>query len=224
MIRRQFITLLGRAAVAWPGAARAQGKPPIVGYIGAGTPSTEGGLKAALQRLRELGWIEGRTVAIEVRWAEGRSERAAEIAAEFIRLKVDIIVATGFAHISAAKQATSVIPIVFPATGDPVATGLVASLARPGGNATGLSVQATDLVGKRIEILREVAPGLRRLAIMANAGNPNTVLQVREAQEAARTFGLEVVPADVRRAEDIGPALEALKGGTRSGHSSAVHC
>ena len=165
-----------------------------------------------MQRLRELGWIEGRTVAIEYRWAEGRSERFAEIAAEFVRLKVDVIVTAGTAAVVAAKQATSVIPIVFAAAGDPVGTGLVASLARPGGNVTGLSNQSADLAGKRLELLREVVPGLRRLAIMANVGNPIGVLEMGEVQAAARTLGLEVVTLEIRRAEDIAPAFEALKG------------
>ena len=165
-----------------------------------------------MQRLRELGWIEGRTVAIEYRWAEGRSERFAEIAAEFVRLKVDVIVTSGTAPVLAAKQATSVIPIVFAVAGDPVGTGLVASLARPGGNVTGLSLQATDLAGKRLELLREVVPGLRRLAIMANVGNPAAVLEMGEVQAAARTLGLEVATFEIRRAEDIAPAFEALKG------------
>ena len=147
-----------------------------------------------MQRLRELGWIEGRTVVIEYRWAEGRSQHAAEIAAEFVGLKVDVIVASGTAHVIAAKQATSVIPIVFPAAGDPVATGLVASMARPGDNVTGLSVQAADLAGKRLEILREVVPGLLRLGILANVGSPSGVLQMGEAQAAARTLGLELLP------------------------------
>ena len=164
-----------------------------------------------MQRLRELGWIEGRTVAIEYRWAEGRSERFAEIAAEFVRLKVDVIVTSGTA-VLAAKQATSVIPIVFAVAGDPVGTGLVASLARPGGNVTGLSIQATDLAGKRLELLREVVPGLRRLAIMANVGNPAAVLEMGEVQATARTLGLEVATFEIRRAEDIAPAFEALKG------------
>ena len=165
-----------------------------------------------MQRLRELGWIEGRTVAIEYRWAEGRSERFAEIAAEFVRLKVDVIVTSGTAAVVAAKQATSVIPIVFAVAGDPVGSGLVASLARPGGNVTGLSIQAADLAGKRLELLREVVPGLRRLAIMANVGNPVAVLEMSEVQAAARTLGLEVITLEIRRAEDIAPAFEALKG------------
>ena len=165
-----------------------------------------------MQRLRELGWIEGRTVAIEYRWAEGRSERFAEIAAEFVRLKVDVIVTGGTAAVLAAKQATSVIPIVFAVARDPVGDGLVASLARPGGNVTGLSIQPTDLAGKRLELLREVVPGLRRLAIMANVGNPAAVLEMGEVQAAARTLGLEVATLEIRRAEDIAPAFEALKG------------
>ena len=133
-----------------------------------------------MQRLRELGWIEGRTVAIEARWAEGRNERSAEIAAEFVRLKVDVIVTGGTPNTAAAKQATSVIPIVFVSTGDPVGTGLVASLARPGGNVTGLSNQNNDIAGKRVELLRDVVPGLRRLAIMANVGNDAAALEMRE--------------------------------------------
>jgi putative ABC transport system substrate-binding protein len=166
-----------------------------------------------VQRLRELGWIEGRTITIEYRWAEGRAERAAEIAAEFVRLKVDVIVGTATPPTIAAKHATSVIPIVFAVAGDPVGTGLVASLARPGGNVTGLSLQATDLSGKRIELLREVVPGLRRLAIMGNVGNSQVVVEMGEVQAAALTLGLDVVTSsEIRKAEDIVPALEAFKG------------
>ena len=215
MRRREFMTLLGGAMIAWPLAARAQqpGKVPTIGFLGAGTPSSHGQWAAALvQRLRELGWIEGRTMAIEFRWAEGRRERAAEIAAEFVRLKVDVIVASGTAFIIAAKQATSAIPIVFAAAGDPVGTGLVASLARPGGNVTGLSIQATDVAGKRLELLREVVPSLRRLAIIGNVGSPIAVLEMREVETAARTLGLDVVFAEIRRAGEIAPAFEALKG------------
>jgi ABC-type uncharacterized transport system substrate-binding protein len=165
-----------------------------------------------VQRLHELGWNEGRTVAIEYRWAEGREERFAQIAAEFVRLKVDIIVTSGTPQVLAAKQATSVIPIVFAAAGDPVASGLVASLARPGGNATGLSSLVADLAGKRLELLREVVPALRRLAIMGNVGNPLTVLELGEVQAAAGTLGLEVHTLEIRQAQDITPAFEALKG------------
>ena len=214
MNRREFITLLGGAAVAWPLAARAQqqpGKLPTIGYSGGGTPLTESQRVAAfVQRLRELGWTEGRTVAIEYRWAEGRNERAAEIAAEFVRLKVDVIVTYATPPTLTAKQATSAIPIVFAVAGDPVGTGLVANLARPGGNVTGLSLLATDLAGKRIELLREVIPGLRRLAILGNVGNPQVVLEIGEVRVAARTLGLEVAVFEIRRTEDIAPAFEAL--------------
>jgi ABC-type uncharacterized transport system substrate-binding protein len=165
-----------------------------------------------VQRLRELGWIEGRTVAMEYRWAEGRGERFAEIAAKFVRHKVDVIVTSATAAIVAAKQATSVIPIVFAAAGDPVGTGLVASLAQPGGNVTGLSIQQTDAAAKRLELLREVVPGLRRLAILANVGGPAVVLDMREVQAAARTLGLEVITLEILRGEDIVPAFEALNG------------
>jgi len=174
-----------------------------------------------VQRLRELGWIEGRTVAIEYRWAEGRSERFTEIAAELVRLKVDVIV-TGGGALLAAKQATSVIPIVFALAGDPVGSGLVASLARPGGNVTGLSVQATDLAGKRLELLREVVPGLRRLAIMANVGYPAAVLEMEEVQAVARTLGLEVATLEIRRADDIASAFEARATSQSSGRPNSI--
>ena len=214
MQRREFITLLGGAA-AWPlaGSAQQAGKLPTIGFLVPGTPSTHGQWFAALaQRLRELGWIEGRTITVEYRWAEGRSERFAEIAAEFVQLKVDVIVTASTVATEAAKHATSVIPIVFAVAGDPVGSGLVASLARPGGNVTGLSLQQIETVGKRIELLREVVPGLGRLAILANVGNPTVVLDMREVQAAARTLGLEVITLEIRRAEEIVPAFEALNG------------
>jgi putative ABC transport system substrate-binding protein len=214
MRRREFITLLGGAAAAWPLAVQAQqaGKLPTIGFLGATTPSAQSQWTAAfVQRLRELGWIDGRNIAIEYRWAEGRPERAAEVAAEFVRLKVDVFVTHGTAPVIAAKQATSVIPIVFAVAGDPVGTGLVASLARPGGNVTGLSLQTTDSVAKRLELLREVVPGLRRLAILANVGSVLGVLEMREVQAVAGMLGLEVANLEVRRAEDIEPAFEAFK-------------
>jgi len=214
MTRREFITLLGGAA-AWPLAARAQqaAKLPTIGFFASATSETQGRLVAAfVQRLRELGWIENRTVAIEYRWAEGRPERFAEIAAEFVRLEVNVIVTPATAAVVAAKQATSVIPIVFGAAGDPVGTGLVASLARPGGNVTGLSMQTPDLAGKRLEVLREVVPRLRRLAILVNVGNPVSLLELGEVQAAARTLGLEFHTLEIRRAEDIAPAFKALEG------------
>jgi putative ABC transport system substrate-binding protein len=215
MQRREFITLLGGAAVAWPLAARAQqpAKLPTIGFLGQSTRSAASEWVAAfVQRLRELGWIENRTVAIDYRWGEGREERFAEVADEFVRLKVDVIVTSGTPAVLASKHATSVIPIIFATAGDPVGNNLVASLAQPGGNVTGLSNQTRDLAGKRLELLREVVPGLRRLAIMANVGNPATVLELGELQAAAGTLGLELVTLEIRHAQDIVPAFEALKG------------
>ena len=213
MRRREFIAFLGSAAAAWPLAARGQqaGKLPTIGFLGA-TPSVESQRVAAfVKRLRELAWIDGRNVAIEYRWAEGRPERISEVAAEFVQIKVDVIVTVATPPTLAAKQATAVIPIVFGVVSDPVGTGLVASLARPGGNVTGLANQVSDTVGKKLEFLREVVPDLRRLAIVANVSNPASVLEMGEAQATARTLGLEVTTSEIRRAEDIAPALEALK-------------
>jgi putative ABC transport system substrate-binding protein len=214
MRRREFITLLVGAA-AWPIAAHAQqaGKLPTIGFLGTSTPlAMSQWIAAFVQRLRELGWIENRTVAFEYRWAEGRSERMAEIAAEFVRLKVDIIVTYATPPVVAAKQATAVIPIVSAVMGDAVGTGLVASLARPGGNVTGLSILTPDLAGKRLELLREVAPGVRRLAFLANISNPVTALEMGQVQAAAGTLGLDVITLEIRRPEDIVPAFETLKG------------
>jgi putative ABC transport system substrate-binding protein len=215
--RRQFITLLGGAAAAWPLTARAQSaKVPTIGFLGASTSSNWSHWTAAfVQRLHELGWIEGRTVAIEYRWAEGRSERYTEIAAEFVSLKVDVIVTVASAVI-AAKQVTSVIPIVFAVAVDPLGTGMVASLAQPGGNVTGLSMQSTDLVGKRLELLREVLPGLRRLAVMGNVGYPTAQFEMGEVQAAARTLGLDVDMLEIRRAEDIAFTFEGLNSGAQA--------
>jgi putative ABC transport system substrate-binding protein len=180
--------------------------------LGSAAPSTQSQWLAAFAlRLRELGWTEGLTIAIEVRWAEGRPERFAEIAADFVRLKVDVIVTPATAAAAAAKQLTTVIPIVFAGAGDPVGTGLVASLARPGGNVTGVTQQQTDLAGKRLELLRDVLPRLRRLAIMANAANPASQLEIREVRTMSSALGFEVVPLEIRRAEDIVPAFEGLK-------------
>jgi putative tryptophan/tyrosine transport system substrate-binding protein len=215
MKRRGFICLIGATTTAWPLYARAQQlvKQRTIGFLGSSTPLAMSQWVAGfVQRLRDLGWIEGRTVTIEYRWAEGRSSRAAEIAAEFVQLKVDVIVTYGTSPVLAAKQATSVIPIVFAAANDPVGAGLVASLARPDGNVTGLSVQQVDAAGKRLELLREVVPGLRRLAIMANIGNPGAALEMGEAQVAARTLGLEVTTIEIRRGEDIAPGFDTLKG------------
>src|SRR5262245_5510184 len=210
--RRRFITLLGGAAAAWPLAARAQqpARLPTVGYMGSATTATQGQWAAVFaQRLQELGWTEGRNVKIEVRWAEGRSERFAEIAAEFVTLKVNVILTSG-GVVPAVKQATSTIPIVFTSALDPVASGYAASLARPGGNITGLSLQSTDTAGKRLGFLREIVPDLRRLAIMY-VGNPGNVLEMREAEGEARMLGIEVSTFEIMRAEDIAQAFNSFK-------------
>jgi putative ABC transport system substrate-binding protein len=184
--------------------------------LGAATASSWSQWTAAfVQRLRELGWIEGRTVTIEYRWAEGRTERYGEIAAEFAHLKVDVIVTVGSA-VAAAKHATATIPIVFAVAVDPVGSGMVASLAKPGGNATGLSVQSTDLAGKRLEILREVLPNLRRLAVIGNVGYSGSLLEIAEVQGAARKLGIDVDVLEIRRAEDIAPVFDRLKGGPQA--------
>jgi putative tryptophan/tyrosine transport system substrate-binding protein len=210
--RREFIALLGGASATWPLAVHAQvtGKLPTIGFVGPNASLWSPWTAAFVERLRQLGWIEDRTIAIEYRWTEGRPERVAEVAAEFVRQKVDIIVTNG-SSVAAVKRTTSVIPIVFAVATDPIGGGLVASLVRPGGNVTGLSAQSTDLAGKRLELLREVIPHLRRLAIMGNVGNREAVLETGNVKAAARTLGFEVAPLEIRQAEDIAPAFEALK-------------
>jgi putative ABC transport system substrate-binding protein len=215
MRRRDFISVVGASAAVWPFAALAEqtGRLPAIGFLGTSSASAWTSYTASfVQRLRELGWIDGRTIAIEYRWAEGRQERFGEIAAEFVRLKVDVIVTSG-AAVTAAKQATATIPIVFAIGADPVGSGHVASLARPGGNVTGLSLQAYDVAGKRLELIREVMPALRRLAILANVGYPASVMEMAEIQTIAGSLAYEVVRLEIQRAEDIEPAFATLRGG-----------
>jgi len=214
MKRREFMGLIGGAVASLPRAARAQpaARLPTIGFLGASSASAQSEWTAAfVQRLRELGWIEGRNIAIEYRWAEGRNERFAEVAAEFVQLKVDVIVTDGGAAV-AAKKVTSVTPIVFAVSADPLGTGLVASLARPGGNVTGSTVQAPDLAGKRLGLLREAFPGLQRLAILVNPNYPAAVLEAGEAEAAAQKLGIEVVRGDIRRVDDIAPAIAGIQG------------
>jgi putative tryptophan/tyrosine transport system substrate-binding protein len=210
--RREFITLLGGTA-ARPAAVRAQqaGKPPTIGFVAGNESAWRPWTATFVARLRELGWIENRTIAIEYRWGEGRNERFAEIGAEFARRQVDIIVAGANAAV-VVKQATSVIPIVFVLAPDPVGMGLVASLARPGGNITGLSNQQGDTAGKRLELLREVVPDLRRLGIMVSVGFPEAVDEAHDVQAISKRLGIDVVISEIRRAEDISPAFRALTG------------
>jgi putative tryptophan/tyrosine transport system substrate-binding protein len=213
--RRQFIALVGSVTTGWPLIARAQQAPklPTIGFLGSSTSSAmTAWIAAFVQRLHELGWIEGRTVAIEYRWGEGRDERYAQIADEFVRLKVNVIVTYGTPPTKAAKQATTTIPIVFAAAADPIGNGLVSSLSQPGGNVTGLSLQQSDIVGKKLELLRELLGGLRQLAVIGNVGNPATVLEIGEVKTAADKLGIDIVSLAIRRAEDVSPAFDALKG------------
>jgi putative ABC transport system substrate-binding protein len=214
MKRRTFITLLSGAPTAWAFAAHAQQsrKLPLIGFLGPTTPAAGNQWVATfIERLHELQWIEGRTVEIDYLWAGGRTERFAELASDFIRRKVDVIMTWGTATAIAAKQATSTIPIVFTIVGDPIDSGLVATLARPGGNVTGLSTQHADTTGKRLGQLIEIVPNLRRVAVMANAGNSGPMLEMREIEAKARALGLDTVAVEVRKASDIAPAIGGLK-------------
>lgn len=217
MKRREFIKAAGVSILGFPLAAQAQQPPklPVIGFLGANTPAAQRrSTEALIQRLRELGWHEGRNIAIEYRWAEGSSERSPKLIAEFVELPVDVIVTHAPLNVIAAKRATSTIPIVFAAVGDPVGIGVVSSLPRPGGNVTGLSLQSAELAGKRLEILRDIVPGLRRVVVLTNADSPNAALEIREIQSAAQTLGLDVVFEKIWRAEDIASALAMPKAGT----------
>ena len=214
MRRREFIAALGAAVALRSAGARAQtAKLPTVGFLGIQTRANqEKWTTAFVQRLRELDWIEGRTVLIEYRWAEGSGDRMSEIAAEFVRLKVDVILTAGTAGALAVKQATSIIPVVFTTVADPVGTGVVGSLSRPEGNITGLSNQSAEIAGKRVALLGEIVPNLRRLAILANTSSPIGVMETSETQLAAQTVGVDTVALAIRRAEEIAPAIEGIKG------------
>ena len=209
--RRDFITLLGGAAATWPLAALGHQPAKLPRFLSSGTPATHGHWAVAfVQRLRELGWVEGRTVAIEYRWAEGRNERYAEIAAEFVRLKVDVIVTVGAAA-AAAKQATSVIPIVFWASIDPVGGNLVASLARPGGNLTGLSEQYTDLVLKWLELLKEAVPQASRVGVLTLSTLwPVQSESWQALQQAAQTMRVTLHRVEVREPSDFERAFAGM--------------
>jgi ABC-type uncharacterized transport system substrate-binding protein len=214
MQRREFIGWLAGAAAAWPCGALAQqaDRRPTIGILGSSSTAWNYWLGGFVSRLRELGWVEDRTISIEYRWTEGRSERYAEYGAEFARRKIDVIVPLGTPAIVAAKKATSVVPIVFPLASDPVGEGLVASLAHPGGNLTGLSNQQPDLAGKRLEVLRDVVPGLGQLGVLSNANNRTAARSVEEVQVAARKLGLEIISVGLKRGEDIAAAIESVKG------------
>ena len=220
MRRRAFITLLGGAAATWPLAARAQpaGKRYTIGYLSAGSFVLVEATAAFTDALRESGWVEGKNVAFQRRYAENRLERLAEFAAELVHLKVDVIVAEGTLAPLAAKRVTSTIPIVMTVAGDPLGSGLVESLARPGGNVTGMSLMAPDLGGKRLELLKELLPRLGRVAVLWNATNPYAALVYKQTQAAGRTLGIEVQSLEVRGPDDFEGAFEAA----RQQHSDAL--
>jgi putative tryptophan/tyrosine transport system substrate-binding protein len=218
--RREFVTLLGGAAATWPLAARAQsaGKRYTIGYLSAGSLGLVEATAAFTDALRELGWVEGKNVAFERRYAENRLDRLAEFAAELVHLNVDVIVAEGTLAPLAAKRATSTIPIVMTVAGDPLGSGLVESLARPGGNVTGMSLMAPDLGGKRLELLKELLPRLGRVAVLWNATNPYAALVYKQTQAAGRTLGIKVQSLEVRGPDDFEGAFEAA----RQQHSDAL--
>ena len=213
MRRRDFIKVITGSAAVWPLAAPAQqpGRLPIIGFLGTDATAWSPWTAAFVVRLRELGWIDGRTVTIEYRWSEGRPERITALAAEFVRLKVDVIVTAGSA-VAITKQATSDVPIVFAIANDPVDSGLVPDLAQPGGNVTGLSIQSNESAGKRLQLLREAVPGLRRFAIMFDATYLDNVREANAVQATARSLGLEFTSLEIRRAGDIASAIASLKG------------
>ena len=212
MKRREFITLLGGVAAAWPLAARAQSKIPRVGFMGNSTAALEANLVNAFREgLRELGYEEGRNIVIEYRWADGQYERFPALVAELIAAKVDVIVTAGTPAALAVKKTTTTVPLVMVAVGDPVGTGLVPSLARPGGNLTGLSSVAPDLEGKRLELLREVVPALSHVAMFINSLNPFHVSSMRQARAAAQAMGIKLQLHDIRKSEDLDDAFAAIR-------------
>ena len=213
MNRRQFVTLIGSVAASWPLVVRGQtAKSPVIGFLVPGSQASHGAWVAAFaKRLSELGWTEGRNIVIEYRWAAGDNDRMAEFAAEFVQRKVDVIVSSANG-VNIASRATPSIPIVFAAFNDPVATGLVKSLSQPGGNVTGLTVQPNDLASKRIELLREIVPQMRRLSALANVAGSGFQRETASIRTAAAALNIEANILELRTAEDIAPALARLKG------------
>jgi putative ABC transport system substrate-binding protein len=212
MRRREFITLLGGVAVTWPLAASAQSKTPRIGFMGNSTAALEANLVDAFREgLREHGYEEGRNIVIEYRWADGEYERFPALVAELIAAKVEVIVTAGTPAALAMKKATTTVPLVMVAVGDPVGTGLVPSLARPGANLTGLSSVAPDLEGKRLQLLREVVPALSHVAMFINSLNPFHVSSMRQARAAAQTMGIKLQLHDIRKSEDLDDAFAAIR-------------
>jgi len=218
MRRRELIKGIAGSATAWPRIARAQQPLPLIGYLGSTTPAVDRPRVAAfLKRLGELGWVKDRTVGIELRWAGGDVANAREIAAEFVRLNASVIMAVGTADVLAVKQATTAIPIVF-VSGDPISAGVVESLVRPGGNATGLSLEQPGTASKRLALFHEIVPNLHRLAVMGNVDVQSVRAEIVEVQSAARTLNLDVTLFELHRAQDIDTAIKASEG-----HADALY-
>jgi len=214
MDRRTFLAGTGAVLLASPRASEAQqaGKVPRIGYLRSTSPSDRPPLLDAFrQGLRELGWVEGRNIVIDYRYAEGRFDRLPDLAAELVRLKVDIIVASPTPAAAAAKNATQTIPIVMIAVTDPVGLGLIASLARPGGNVTGLSYSVgPEIIGKQLELLKETVPKVRRVAILSNPANPSQPLSIRELKVAARSLGVQLQLLEAQGPNEFDGAFAAM--------------
>jgi len=213
MQRREFITLLSGIVAAWPLAARAQqpAKIPRIGFLGNSTATMEANLIGPLRDgLRELGYEEGRNVIIEFRWADGKYDQFTALVAELLAAKVDVIITAGTPATLAIKKATSTVPLVFIAVGDPVGTGVVPNLGRPGGNITGLSSIAPDLEGKRLELLREVVPKLSHVAFFLNPANAFHTASMRQARVAAQSLGIKLQPMEVNKSEQLDGAFASI--------------
>jgi putative ABC transport system substrate-binding protein len=213
MRRRQFVKFIGGVALGWPLNAGAQqsGRLYRIAYFSAGAAGAQGREGYFIEALHELGWIEGKNVTFEYRYADNHLDRLSGMAADLVQLKVDVIVGDGTLASLAAKQATATIPIVMAPAGDPLGSGLVPSLARPGENVTGLSLMAPDLGGKRLEVLNELLPGISRVAILWNAANPYAANVFRETQRAAQTLRIALQSLEVRNPDDFDAAFEAAK-------------
>jgi len=211
--RRELLAALGGAVAAWPLATRAQQarKTHTIGFLSPAMAVFTPYSTILFNTLSELGWIEGQNIAIARRYAENRLERLPELAAELVHLNVEVIVATGTLGPLAAKRATSTIPIVMTAAGDPLGSGLIANLAHPGGNVTGLSLMVPDIAGKRLELLKEMLPRLVRVAVIWNAGNPYPAIVFKEIQAAAQGLGIEVQSLEVRSPDDFNGAFEKAR-------------
>ena len=211
MKRREFITLLGGAAAAWPLAAGAQHSPmPVIAFLGSGASLVAPRLHAFRQGLKDIGYVEGENVAMAARWAHGQFDQLPTLAAELVRFGVAVIVTTGLGSALAAKTATATIPIVFVGADNPVRFGLVASLNRPGGNATGLNLLTSELTAKRLELVRQLRPGTAKVAVIINPNSPEVAPQLADVQSASRAAGQSILILNVSKESDFVTAFAAL--------------